>query len=916
MNKKLDPKANNHGRLLLVFLVLLMSVLVMLPSGCLDSDQDKQEDPGAQSVTPDKDPTVPPKPTDDDNDDIPVKVTDDDKPEDVSTSQAIKRSFSSGGSSRSSSSPAPSSPDVSRTIDSGDYTESLRTITGDLTITGATDGTITLPANLTVNGDLIVDTPNATVTNRANIGGTITINAVSVNTWNQYGNARSIQMGAENATLNFFAGDVPQGIKLTKPSRLVINASSGLPNVTVTGDAQDSDIDNLGGGELNLTAEANVTVAGNVNVTGNVTVTERTARGSLTLNPTSAVYNTNVDMIVTYTAGENLTTGVVNITVPTGFNVTSSTLKINDIIEDPSYIGKVLNIEGVNIAKDQTIELTLAPQTINETGNYDFTATASNDTKLTSNAATARFTSTLNNDADLSALTVGTGTLDPTFDKATTAYDVDVAYDVESIDVTATLSDKNASMLVNGTEATSNVAEPVSLNASGQSTSIDVVVTAEDGETTETYTVTVIRAAGPEPVVLGDPTPIAFAASNPMTTLSISGTNFTAEANDTANWVIDTGITSLDTPVITLQDEGGMATSLTINFNGTAAEGTITFKALNATLVADQDSNEVSLTISDTTPDYAWDVHVTDIHNPITPINARFNLYSDSEFENPASLTESLAKDSTTVYASMINQLGTTYYTVFLNRTVDNSGWDVIVETDNINNYFAAYIVTTFNDTTVSLYSDADLESSTSLEYILTNETGYIKVTAKDDFVTSYKVTITRAAASTDATVSSVDYAIDSPAGTIAGVPDSTNVTVFKDKLTHRTGASLEVYESDGKTERSGNVVTGDVVIVTAEDTTTTKTYTVTVVSPLSTDATVSSGDYAIDSPAGTIAGVPDGTDVTVFKGNLTHRTGASLEVYESDGKTERSGNVVTGDVVIVTAEDATTTKTYTVTVK
>lgn len=642
MNKKFNSKSNIHGRLLLVFLVLLMSALIILPSGCLDSDEAEQVDPGAQSVTPDSDPKVPSKPADDNDDDTPVKVKDDDKPEDASTSQSVARSFSSGGSSGSSSS-SPPSPDVSKNYDSGDHTVDLGTITGDLTITGATDGTITLPADLTVNGDLTVNTPNATVNNYANVGGTITINAVSVNTWNQYGNASSIQMGAKNATLNFFAGDVPQGIKLTKPSRLVINASSGLPNVTVTGDAQDSDIDNLGGGELNLTADANVTVAGNVNVTGVGIPTERTARGSLALNPTSAVYTTNFPMVITYTAGEDLVDGEVNITVPEGFTVDrdadylsiagETATKVN-VTDNASYTAKKLTITNLTMDQNQKIVLTLNTQQISATGTYDFNATASNDTKLISNAATASFTSTLNNDATLSDLKVD-GTTVTGFAASTTAYEVNVTHDVGSVDVNATLFDASASLLINGTEATNNVDASVSLNASGESTSIDVVVTAEDGETTETYTVTVNRAA----------------------------------------------------------------------------------------------------------PDSAWVVNVTAIGMQMSPIDATINLYSDSGFENPASLTESLAKDSTTVYASMINQFGTTYYTVVLNRTVD-SGWDVIVETDNISNPFASIIVTAFNDTTVSLYSDTDLESSTGLDSILTNETGYIKVTAKDDSVTSYKVEI------------------------------------------------------------------------------------------------------------------------------------------------------------------------------
>lgn len=82
----------------------------------------------------------------------------------------------------------------------------------------------------------------------------------------------------------------------------------------------------------------------------------------------------------------------------------------------------------------------------------------------------------------------------------------------------------------------------------------------------------------------------------------------------------------------------------------------------------------------------------------------------------------------------------------------------------------------------------------------------------------------------------------------------------------------------------------------------------------LSNDATVSSTAYTINDAAETITDVPANTDVAVFEDNLTPATNATFEVFEADGTTPRTGDVVTGDVVVVTAEDGTTTKTYTIT--
>jgi subtilisin family serine protease len=103
----------------------------------------------------------------------------------------------------------------------------------------------------------------------------------------------------------------------------------------------------------------------------------------------------------------------------------------------------------------------------------------------------------LSSDASLFALEVSVGTLTPAFDPATTAYTVAVAHDTVSIDITAALADENASLTIDGVPAASGVPQTVTLNPAGTATVIDIVVTAEDGTTQNTYTITVNRAAEP-----------------------------------------------------------------------------------------------------------------------------------------------------------------------------------------------------------------------------------------------------------------------------------------------------------------------------------------------------------------------------------------------------------------------------------
>jgi hypothetical protein len=88
---------------------------------------------------------------------------------------------------------------------------------------------------------------------------------------------------------------------------------------------------------------------------------------------------------------------------------------------------------------------------------------------------------TLSSDAPLSALTLSQGSLSPSFTSGTLAYTASVSNSVSSLVVTPTVNDANAT------------ATPVTL-AVGSNT-VTVQVTAQDGTTTQNYTVTVTRAA-------------------------------------------------------------------------------------------------------------------------------------------------------------------------------------------------------------------------------------------------------------------------------------------------------------------------------------------------------------------------------------------------------------------------------------
>ena len=112
----------------------------------------------------------------------------------------------------------------------------------------------------------------------------------------------------------------------------------------------------------------------------------------------------------------------------------------------------------------------------------------------TVNARPSRITPAASSNANLSHLVISGTTLSPSFAVNTTSYTASVNNKTTSVKVTPTTADVNASVTVNGVPVVSGTASgAIALNV-GPNT-ITTVVTAQDGVTTKTYTVTVTRAA-------------------------------------------------------------------------------------------------------------------------------------------------------------------------------------------------------------------------------------------------------------------------------------------------------------------------------------------------------------------------------------------------------------------------------------
>ncbi|HYF92779.1 MAG TPA: S-layer homology domain-containing protein [Symbiobacteriaceae bacterium] len=168
----------------------------------------------------------------------------------------------------------------------------------------------------------------------------------------------------------------------------------------------------------------------------------------------------------------------------------------------------------------------------------------------------------MSSDANLADLTVSEGTLTPVFHPAVLAYTVDVPNATTSISATATPADP--AVTVSGSGA------PVALNVGANTVSI--VVTAQDGVTQKTYTITVNRAA-------------ALSANADLAGLSVSeGTLIPAFDPAVRNYSVAvgrriSGIQVTPTPVdaaATVAINGGAASDITLKYGSNSISIVVT----------------------------------------------------------------------------------------------------------------------------------------------------------------------------------------------------------------------------------------------------------------------------------------------------------------------------------------------------
>ncbi|NKC04132.1 cadherin-like beta sandwich domain-containing protein [Ochrobactrum haematophilum] len=216
-------------------------------------------------------------------------------------------------------------------------------------------------------------------------------------------------------------------------------------------------------------------------------------------------------------------------------------------------------------------------------------------------------------DANLQNLIPSAGTLAPAFDPNTISYTLNVANDVETITFTPTLSDTRGAVVINGATIPNGTATPA-INLAVGSNTVTTTVTAQNGTTTKTYTVNVIRAQSGNADLVGlvpsagtlDP---AFSPGNTAYSLTVpngtSSLQLTPTSADPTATIAVNGATVPSGSASTALPLGIGTTTLTAVV--TAQNGTTRSYTVNVTRAASADATLAGLVPSVGSLDPAFD---------------------------------------------------------------------------------------------------------------------------------------------------------------------------------------------------------------------------------------------------------------------------------------------------------------------
>ncbi len=267
------------------------------------------------------------------------------------------------------------------------------------------------------------------------------------------------------------------------------------------------------------------------------------SNGTVAINPnnTTVTYTPNANVTGTdtfsYAVTDGFDTSNVEVAVEilgsgTNANLSNLTLSSGTLMPDfaATTTSYAVRVEALTDSVRVTPTTADAQATVTVNGTPVDSGTASGDIALTENnvtritvavtaadgttiqTTTIDVTRPLSDNANLSGLTISSGTLTPVFAVGTTDYRVDVGNAVDSVTVTPATEHAGATVTVNGTPVASGSASGDIALIEGDTTTIAVVVTAADGVTTKAYAIEVRRAEAdlerPEVTIEGPTEPV------------------------------------------------------------------------------------------------------------------------------------------------------------------------------------------------------------------------------------------------------------------------------------------------------------------------------------------------------------------------------------------------------------------------
>jgi len=189
-------------------------------------------------------------------------------------------------------------------------------------------------------------------------------------------------------------------------------------------------------------------------------------------------------------------------------------------------------------------------------------------------------------DATLAGLSLSASGLSPAFASATTSYTLAVANETAGLTVTPTTADAGASVKVNGsTVASGSASAAIALAVGG--TTLSIVVTAEDGSTSKTYTVVVTRA---EASLSTDAalSALVLSAGTLSPSFATATTSYTVAESNTVTAITVTPTSSSDAATITVNGStvasGSASSSITLPVGTTNVTVVVTAEDGSTTL--------------------------------------------------------------------------------------------------------------------------------------------------------------------------------------------------------------------------------------------------------------------------------------------------------------------------------------------